>query len=45
MKYMEACSSAREDRESSFHRCGGFVRFVHALDATAQLKRFTKPFA
>ena len=23
MKHVEACLSAREDRESSFHSCGG----------------------
>ena len=30
MKYVEACLSAREDRESSFHRCGGPVRLSQA---------------
>ena len=30
MKYLQACLSAREDRESSFHRCGGLVTLVHA---------------
>ena len=30
MKYLQACLSAREDRESSFHRCGGHVRMVQA---------------
>ena len=30
MKHVQACLSAREDRESSFHRCGGPVRFVQA---------------
>ena len=25
MKHVEACLSAREDRESSFHHCGGSV--------------------
>ena len=29
-KYVEACFSAREDRESSFHRCGGPVGLVQA---------------
>ena len=28
MKHVEACLSAREDRESSFHHCGGTVRLV-----------------
>ena len=30
MKHVKACLSAREDRESSFHRCGGPVRLVQA---------------
>ena len=30
LKYVEACFSAREDRESSFHRCGGPVGLVQA---------------
>ena len=30
MKHVEACLSAREDRESSFYRCGGPVRLVQA---------------
>ena len=30
MKYVEACLSAREDRQSSFHRCGCLVRLVQA---------------
>ena len=30
MKHVEACLSAREDRESSFHRCGGTVKLVKA---------------
>ena len=30
MKHVEACLSAREDRESSFHRCAGTVRLVQA---------------
>ena len=30
MKYMQACLSARENRESSFHLCGGPVRLVQA---------------
>ena len=30
MKYVEACLSAREDRESSFHRSGGPVRLLQA---------------
>ena len=29
MKYVEVCLSAREDRESSFHRSGGPVRLLH----------------
>ena len=28
MKHVEGCLSAREYRESSFHRCGGPVRVV-----------------
>ena len=30
MKNLEACLSAREDRESSFHRSGGPVRLLQA---------------
>ena len=30
MKHEQACLSGREDRESSFHRCGGPVRLVQA---------------
>ena len=30
MKQVQACLSAREDRESSFHRCGGPVRLMQA---------------
>ena len=30
MKYVEAGLSAREDRENSFHRCGGPVRLLQA---------------
>ena len=30
MKHEQACLSAREDRESSFHRCGGPVKLVQA---------------
>ena len=30
MKHVEACLSAREDRESSFHRGGGPLRLVQA---------------
>ena len=28
--YVEACLSAREGREWSFHRCGGPVRLLQA---------------
>ena len=28
MKHVQACLSAREDRESSLHHCGGSVRLV-----------------
>ena len=28
MKHVQACLSAREDRESSFHNCGGLVRLI-----------------
>ena len=30
MKHVQACLSAREDRESSFHHCEGPVRFMQA---------------
>ena len=30
MKHLQACLSAREDRKSSFDRCGGHVRLVQA---------------
>ena len=30
MKQVQACLSAMEDRESSFHHCGGPVRLVQA---------------
>ena len=30
MKHAEACLSAREDRESSFHHCRGTMRLVEA---------------
>ena len=30
MKEVQTCLSAREDRESSFHHCGGPVRLVQA---------------
>ena len=30
MKHVEACLSSRDDRESSFHRCGGRVSLVQA---------------
>ena len=30
MKHVQACSSAREDQESIFHRCGGPVKLVEA---------------
>ena len=30
MKTVQACLSCREDRDSSFHRCGGPVRLVQA---------------
>ena len=30
MKDVQACLSAREKRESSFHRCGGPVRLVQS---------------
>ena len=28
MKHVQACLSAKENRESSFHHCGGFVNLV-----------------
>ena len=30
MKLVQACLSAKEDRESSFHHCGGLVMLVQA---------------
>ena len=30
MKRVEACLSAREDRESTFHLCGSTVKVVQA---------------
>ena len=30
MKYVDACLSAREDGESSFHHCGRPVRLMEA---------------
>ena len=30
MKFVQACLSARKDRESCFHICGGLVRPVPA---------------
>ena len=30
MKHVEACLSSRDDRESSFHRCGGRYSLVQA---------------
>ena len=30
MKHVQACLSAREDRKSSFHHCGGSVRLMQA---------------
>ena len=30
MNHMQPCLSAREDRESSIHHCGGTVRLVQA---------------
>ena len=30
MKHVQACLSARDDRESSFHHCGSPVRHVQA---------------
>ena len=30
MKQVQACLSAKEDRESSFHHCGGHLRPVQA---------------
>ena len=30
MNLMQACLSAREDRETVFHRCGGRVKLVQA---------------
>ena len=30
MKHVQACLSAKEDRKSSFHHCGGHVMLVQA---------------
>ena len=30
MMHVQACLSGRDDRESSFHRCGGRVNLVQA---------------
>ena len=30
MKHVEACLSARDDRESSLNHCGGSVRLMQA---------------
>ena len=30
MKHMHPCLTARNDRESTFHRCGGHVKLVQA---------------
>ena len=30
MKYVHPCLTARNDRESSFHHCGGPVKLVQA---------------
>ena len=32
MKHAQACLTAREDRESSLHRCGGPERPVHVRE-------------
>ena len=36
MKHLEACLSAREDRESSFHPCGSTVKLVQAYLCAAK---------
>ena len=43
MKHMEACLSAREDRESSFHQCGAHVRLVQACGMRS--KNLITPFS
>ena len=44
MKHVEACLSARDDRESNFHRCGSPVRLVQAcLCAGNLIKQFSPP--
>ena len=30
MKHVQACLSAREERENNFHHCGGPVRLVQS---------------
>ena len=41
MKHVQACLSGREDRESSFDRCGSPVRLVQACLCEKDL---IKPF-
>ena len=36
MKHVDACLSAREDRESSFHHCGSPVMLVQVCLCTGK---------
>ena len=36
VKHVEACLSAKEDRESSFHRCGVTVMLVQACSCAGK---------
>ena len=38
MKQVQACLSAREDRESSFHHYGGPVRLVKACSCVGKTR-------
>ena len=39
MKHVQACLSAREDRENSFHHCGGLLRLVQACFMSQGISR------
>ena len=39
MNHVEACLSSREDRESSFHGCGGTVRLEKACLCAGKLQK------
>ena len=44
MKLVEACISARKDRESNFHHCGGSVKLLQACLSAGKVRdcRFNK---